>query len=142
MSNSNEEHIMEDFIGESKVNILDLINLTGAKEEYEGFFHIINKGESCGQVNLKISFSSDLKNALNNNNSFRFKNTISNMNNENMTQPNKSVVIPSKSYQFIPKHEENYDNNNYSSEQLWNILNNNLVIYLFNYLITRLMLKK
>lgn len=147
---TNEEHIMEDYIGESKINIMDLLNLTGSKDEYEGFFHIMKKGESCGQINLKVNFSSDLKNGLNAGEFKYFKHTINttsiNMNNninpntlnkDDKIQPNKSVVIPStsKSYQFKPK-EENYTNyeSNYSSEQLWNILNNNLVILPLNYL--------
>jgi len=127
----NEDHIIEDFIGESKVNIIDLLNLIGSNDEYEGFFHIMNKGESCGQINLKINFSYGLRSLLSGNSFKHFKNTNQNnmLINEktNIIIPNKSIVIPNKSYQFIPKQENNYESN-MSSEQLWNLFNNNLVI--------------
>jgi len=123
----------------------------------------MNKGISCGQINLKISFSNELKHALNSDAFKYFKYTAStNINNinENVIQ-SRSIVIPSKSQQinqnninkqsnlnvsqgikvnqeFIPtksyklfnQNQDDgniYENNNFSSQQMWSILNNNLV---------------
>jgi hypothetical protein len=136
----------DEYIGEIRIQLLDILNLLNENNEYVGFFHIKDKFEHVkGQAEIKIYFDDSVLNTLATNN---FKASLSRneillnsyaLSNKN---PLDSMIIlnhdspkfkthgmpslPTKKYEF----EDQYKDLDYNG--LWEQLNQNTVIIFIN----------
>jgi hypothetical protein len=124
------------YLGEAKINLYEFFNFNINKEEKEGYFNIIKYDAVNGQVNLSVSFSSNLCEDLSNKIKY-YEQSQSNFLLDATNSPtlfsrqmNQSPGnVPIKKYEY-PKENSNMLCNkfsNMSQEELWQMLNSNLV---------------